>query len=540
MADEILTGKNVNEAKKKVTDEEVNKLLKDAQKQLKKDINVELTSEERAEKEKAIKEAKEKAERKLREKEAKVRAEKEAKEKAEKEAKEKAEKEAKEKAEKEAREKAEKEAKEKAEKEAREKAEKEAKEKAEREAREKEEKEAKEKAEREAREKAEKEAKERTERETREKAEKEAAEKSEREKIEKKTEQELAATMEAESPYMVSKPAQNIEKDRITIGTVIGTFLEIIWTAFKLVVVFSLVVGIGGFLLTRGYIVRGRCGDRQCLASMTESSAVAENKLTEKENVKEWLKEVTREKLNMEADDEKILVARKIVTDENSKRWAVLLHGFGGSMEDMYDVAMHYAKEGYNVLLPDLRANGESEGSMIGMGWLDRLDVINWIDVLLKDYPDAEIVIHGVDMGADTALMLAGEPVKSSVKAIVAEGAYDNAWDVVKEEYKVRHEDWPTFPILNMINPVLKVWGGYSLKEADAVKQVKKTDIPILYIQGDGDTYATADMTKALDQATASAHEVFTVTNAIHGNCRYADSNAYYNKTFEFVGGYIN
>ncbi len=524
MADEILTGKNVNEAKKKVTDEEVNKLLKDAQKQLKKDINVELTSEERAEKEKAIKEAKEKAERKLREKEAKVRAEKEAKEKAEKEAKEKEEKEAKEKAEKEAREKAEKEAKEKAEKEAREK----------------EEKEAKEKAEREAREKAEKEAKERTERETREKAEKEAAEKSEREKIEKKTEQELAATMEAESPYMVSEPAQNIEKDRITIGTVIGTFLEIIWTAFKLVVVFSLVVGIGGFLLTRGYIVRGRCGDRQCLASMTESSAVAENKLTEKENVKEWLKEVTREKLNMEADDEKILVARKIVTDENSKRWAVLLHGFGGSMEDMYDVAMHYAKEGYNVLLPDLRANGESEGSMIGMGWLDRLDVINWIDVLLKDYPDAEIVIHGVDMGADTALMLAGEPVKSSVKAIVAEGAYDNAWDVVKEEYKVRHEDWPTFPILNMINPVLKVWGGYSLKEADAVKQVKKTDIPILYIQGDGDTYATADMTKALDQATASAHEVFTVTNAIHGNCRYADSNAYYNKTFEFVGGYIN
>ena len=476
MADEILTGKNVNEAKKKVTDEKVNKLLKDAQKQLNKDINVELTSEERAEKEKAIKEAKEKAERKLREKEAKERAEKEAKEKAEKEAKEKAEKEAKEKAE----------------------------------------------------------------REAREKAEKEAAEKSNGEKIEKETEQELAATMEAEAPYMVSEPAQNIEKDRITIGTVIGTFLEIIWTAVKLVVVVSLVVGIGGFLLTRGYIVRGRCGDRQCLASMTESSAVTENKLAEKENVKEWLKEVTREKLNMEADDEKILVARKIVTDENSKRWVVLLHGFGGSMEDMYDVAMHYAKEGYNVLLPDLRANGESEGSMIGMGWLDRLDVINWIDVLLKDYPDAEIVIHGVDMGADTALMLAGEPVKSSIKAIVAEGAYDNAWNVVKEEYKVRHEDWPTFPILNMINPVLKVWGGYSLKEADAVKQVKQTDIPILYIQGDGDTYATADMTKALDQATASTHEVFTITNAIHGNCRYADSDAYYNKTFEFVGGYIN
>ena len=47
MENEILTGKNVNEAKKKVTDEEVNKLLKSAQEQLRKEIPVDLTKEER-------------------------------------------------------------------------------------------------------------------------------------------------------------------------------------------------------------------------------------------------------------------------------------------------------------------------------------------------------------------------------------------------------------------------------------------------------------------------------------------------------------
>ena len=543
MENEILTGKNVNEAKKKVTNEEVDKLLKSAQAQLRKEIPVELTREEREELEKtkrdAAKEAKEKAEKVAKQKAEKEKAEREAQEKVEREKaeKEKAEREAREKAEKEkaereAREKAEKE---KAEREAKERAEKE---KAEREAREKAEKE---KAEREAREKAEKE---KAEREVREKAEKEKAEREANEQAKKAHEQkdqmkdEIAAAV-AEEPYVA--PAGNTveDKDRITVGRVIGTFLEAVWTIFKLVVVVSVVVGVVGFFLCRGYVVRGRCGDRESLANVAESSTALENHLQEKDTVKAWLGKVEREKLNMESDDGKILVARQIVTDENTNKWVMLLHGFNGSMEDVYDVAMHYTGEGYNVLLPDLRACGESEGSLIGMGWLDRLDVINWADVILKDHPDAEIVIHGVDMGADAALMLSGEPLKSSIKAIVAEGAYTSAWEVVKTEYKTRHESWPTFPILNMVNPVLKIWAGYSLKEADATKQVKKATVPILLIQGGQDTYATEEMTAQLDKAIASSHEVLTIPGGTHGDCRYADPDTYYNKTFEFIGGYV-
>ncbi len=567
MENEILTGKNVNEAKKKVSNEEVDKLLKSAQAQVRKEIPVELTREERDELEKtkqdAVKEAKEKAEKMAKKKAEKEKAEQEAREKQkrEKAEKEKAEQEAKEKAEKE---KAEREAKEKAEKE---KAEREAKEKAEKEKAEKEKAE-KEKAEREAKEKAEKEKaereakekaeKEKAEREAKEKAEKEKAEreakeKAEKEKVEQETQkkagqtsheqkdrmkEEIAATV-AEEPYIASVGNVVEDKDRITAGRVIGAFLEAVWTIFKLVVIVSVVVGVVGFFLCRGYVVRGRCGDRRSLANMTESSTALENHMQEKELVKAWLGKVEREKLNMESDDGKILVARQIVADENSDKWVVLLHGFNGSMEDVYDVAMHYVGEEYNVLLPDLRACGESEGSLIGMGWLDRMDIINWTDVILKEHPDAEIVIHGVDMGADAALMLTGEPLKSSIKAIVAEGAYTSAWEVVKAEYKTRHESWPTFPILNMVNPVLKIWAGYSLKEADATKQVKNATVPILLIQGGKDTYATEEMTAQLDKTIASTHEVLTIPGGAHGDCRYADPDTYYNKTFEFIGGYV-
>lgn len=344
-----------------------------------------------------------------------------------------------------------------------------------------------------------------------------------------------------EEPVVIKdlKQASNPYKEKVTVGRVIGTFLEGIWTLFKVVVLVTVVTAVAGFFLSRDLMIRGRSGSRQCTEGMTVASSTLSNKSSEDSKVKEWLGTVTREKLTLEADDKSILVARRIVTAEENNKWVVILHGYNGSMEDIYDIAMHYVEKGYNVLMPDLRAHGESEGSFFGMGWLDRLDVINWIDVILKDNPSAEVVIHGIDIGADTALMLAGEPVKSSVKAIVAEGAYTNAWEVVKQEYKTRHEKWPVFPLLHMINPVMKVWAGYSLKEADAVKQVKNSNIPILLIRGGNDTYATEEMTNQLDKAIASEHEVFTVPTGTHEDCRYAEPENYYNKTFDFVSKYV-
>ena len=332
---------------------------------------------------------------------------------------------------------------------------------------------------------------------------------------------------------------ENPYKEKWTFGRVLGTFFETVWLLFKIAVVVGVITIISGFFLSRDLMIRGRNGERQCLQNMTVASNVVTKKSLEHTKVDTWINKVQKEKITLEADDGKILDAKKFVGDSNSKNWAVILHGYGENMEDVYDIAMHYSEQGYNVLLPDLRAHGESEGSFYGMGWLDRLDVINWIDVILDEEPSANIVIHGVDIGADTALMIAGEPIKDNIKAIVAEGAYTSAWEVVKAECKIRHPKLPTFPFLNMINPVMKVWAGYSLKEADAVKQVEKAKVPILLIYGNNDTYTDADMAEKLDKSVASKHEVFTVANGAHGDCRYSDTETYYNKTFQFVDTYI-
>lgn len=329
------------------------------------------------------------------------------------------------------------------------------------------------------------------------------------------------------------KPVQKNYK--MTPGEIFGTVLEGIWIGIKLIVLVTIITAVVGFFMSRDLMVRGRSGDMLSKQNMSVAPASLSQRLQERKEGKAWNETVKKTKLTMESDDGKILVAQKIIVDKKSKDWVVILHGQGGNVEDVYDLAFAYAKEGYNILLPDLRAHGESEGSYYGMGWLDRLDVINWIDVVLEEHSSANILIHGVGLGADTALMLSGEPLKDSIKAIIAEGAYTTAWDAVKKEYKERHPDWPVFPIMHMLNPVAKVWGGYFLTEADAVTQVANAKIPILLIYGSNDTYADEEMAKELDSAIASEHELYMIATGTHEDCRFAEPDNYYGKVFDFA-----
>ena len=53
-----------------------------------------------------------------------------------------------------------------------------------------------------------------------------------------------------------------------------------------------------------------------------------------------------------------------------SHLWVIALHGYRGSHTGATNLAQHYYDAGYQVLTPDLRACGDSEGDYVGMGWL--------------------------------------------------------------------------------------------------------------------------------------------------------------------------
>ena len=80
------------------------------------------------------------------------------------------------------------------------------------------------------------------------------------------------------------------------------------------------------------------------------------------------------------AEDGVRLHALYLYADTLTAHTAVAVHGYTDNAVRMLHIAYLYNHDlHYNVLLPDLRFAGQSEGDHIQMGWKDRLDVLRWM-----------------------------------------------------------------------------------------------------------------------------------------------------------------
>jgi len=252
----------------------------------------------------------------------------------------------------------------------------------------------------------------------------------------------------------------------------------------------------------------------------------------------EWLAQAEMETVSITSEDGLKLVADISISDPESSRWAILVHGYSCTRSMMYTYARMFAEQGYNLLMPDLRGHGESEGDYICMGWQDRLDMLQWIDVITGRDPESEIVLFGVSMGAATVVMTAGEELPANVKAIVEDCGYTSVWDVFSDEMKALF-NLPDFPLLHTAR-LVAIWrAGYDICEASALEQVKKAQVPMLFIHGSEDNFVRSDMVYELYEACPTEKELYVVENAGHAQSYYYEPEAYENTVFSFLAPII-
>ena len=270
------------------------------------------------------------------------------------------------------------------------------------------------------------------------------------------------------------------------------------------------------------------------MEALVQTSDIQNNHAAALQETKEWLQTASYKKLTATTEDNYRLIATSFSPEAESHKWVLLLHGYTGWKEELYPIACQYVKRGYHALVPDMRCNGESEGDFIGMGWTDRLDNILWLDEILKEDPEAEIVIHGQSMGAACALMMSGEDLPNQVSAIISDCAYTDAYSMFAKQMK----DWfslPSFPLLDSMNLMLQLRGGYDLKDASALEAVKKTRLPVLIIHGNQDDMVPVDMAYELYDAAAGKKELLIVPGAGHAQAVDKDPKLYYDTVFEFL-----
>ena len=268
-------------------------------------------------------------------------------------------------------------------------------------------------------------------------------------------------------------------------------------------------------------------------------TASGENSDPDKEAAQKWLEEESgyTDIYKMSYDQLK-LHAYQIKSPKPSDVWIIQVHGYMGSGKDMARCARVYHEEGYNLLIPDLRGQGESEGDYIGMGWVDRLDMLGWIDYLIEQDKDAQIVLYGVSMGGATVMMTAGEELPSNVKAIIEDCGYTSAW----EEFAYLLEtlfEIPNYPILPAASLVTKLRAGYGLLEASSIKQVAKSKTPILFIHGEEDTFVPFFMLDEVYNAANCEKQKLAVPGAAHAACAEIEPELYKQTVEAFLARYI-
>nr|WP_251037616.1 alpha/beta hydrolase [Paenibacillus albidus] len=256
---------------------------------------------------------------------------------------------------------------------------------------------------------------------------------------------------------------------------------------------------------------------------------------------KSWISRQQFRNLEMISDDGLVLKGYYLASDRAEGRTVIIAHGYSGQGKDMGAYAKFYAEKlGYNVLIPDARGHGSSGGSYIGFGWPERRDYVRWIQLMIEENgPDSQIVLHGVSMGGATVLSTSGEELPPQVKAIVSDCAFSSVQAQLSYQLR-RMYRLPSFPFVQSASLVTRMKAGYSFGEASALRQVRKTRIPILFIHGDKDTFVPFSMMDELYEACGSPKEKFVVPGAGHGYAYDTDNAAYIDRVAGFVTKYVH
>ena len=296
---------------------------------------------------------------------------------------------------------------------------------------------------------------------------------------------------------------------------------------------------ISNYLVNYAIGRRGDGGDREVSLDVETpgegvEKTIADNRALQQTKNEEFLAEHPGETVGITSDDG---LALNGVYYENtdSHLWVITLHGYRSDHRAGVAAAQHFYDAGYQVLSPDLRACGDTDGNYLGMGWLDRKDILSWIDWIVAQDSDARIVIHGISMGAATTMMTAGEDTPDQVVAFIEDCGYTSVWDIFSSEMKLRF-GMPEFPLMYTANLFAIAKAGYSFKEASALNQVKNCKKPMLFIHGTADDFIPYEMMDILYQAKPGNNkEKITAPGAGHGEAMYLLGEEYWDDVFTFL-----
>ncbi|KAB7788430.1 alpha/beta hydrolase [Bifidobacterium cebidarum] len=220
--------------------------------------------------------------------------------------------------------------------------------------------------------------------------------------------------------------------------------------------------------------------------------------------------------------------------------YAICMHGYTGTPAEMAKYAHRFARMGFTVLVPAQRCHELSEGRFVGMGWLERRDLMRWIHLIVESDPEARILLDGISMGAATVMMAVGEPdLPRNVIAAIEDCGYSSVWDQflynAKGMYRLPRR-WMAIPTVAAMSKIAKHVAGYDFTEASSVNSLRRTTIPMMFIHGSDDVFVDPAFLDRNFAACASIdRERLLVPGATHAMSASTQPELYWSHVTNFV-----
>ena len=212
----------------------------------------------------------------------------------------------------------------------------------------------------------------------------------------------------------------------------------------------------------------------------------------------------------------------------------ILFHGYRShAFRDCSGGHALSRKMGFNALVVDQRAHGESDGNTISFGIQERHDVQSWIAYINKRFGKGrKIILSGLSMGAATVLMASALELSENVVCIVADSPYSSPREIIEKVAADQH-----FPVA-ICRPFLHlgalIYGKFNLNKTSAIKAVRHAAVPILLLHGEDDLLVPCSMTVQISAACSSPVTVHTFPTAGHGLCYITDPRRYERAVYDF------
>ena len=213
----------------------------------------------------------------------------------------------------------------------------------------------------------------------------------------------------------------------------------------------------------------------------------------------------------------------------------ILFHGYRShAFRDCSGGHALARKMGFNTLVVDQRAHGDSGGRTITFGNKERRDCLCWVNYCTERFGgNTPIILSGLSMGAATVLMASDLELPENVACILADSPYSTPSAIIEKVCADLH--YPVAICRPFIHLSAMLIGRFRLNGCTAKDAVSRAKVPVLLIHGEDDRFVPCSMSKEIADCCASRVEVHTFPQAGHGLCYMTDPLRYEKIVHDFL-----